>query len=137
MRWQAAETLGEIGDVRAIKPLINTLNDENNGVRSNSMISLVKIGKPTVELLINALKDKEWQMRGHAAETLGEIGNLRAVKELISTLNDENPWVRMSAANALGNIGDARAVEPLKNILNDKNHDVQITAANALEKLSR
>ena len=95
VRWQAAETLGEIGDVRAIKPLINILKDENNGVRSNSIISLVKIGEPAVELLINALKDKEWQMKGHAAETLGEIGDVNAVIPLISTLKDENPWVRM------------------------------------------
>ena len=137
VRWQAAETLGEIRDLRAIKPLINTLNDENNGVRSNSIIALVKIGEPTVELLINVLTDKEGQIRGQAAETLGEIGDLRAVIPLISTLKDENPWVRMTAVNALGNIGDARAVEPLQNVLNDENYDVQMTAAIAIEKLPR
>ena len=137
VRWQAAEILGEIGDIRAIKPLINILNDENNGVRSNSIIALVKIGEPTVELLINTLKEKEWQMRGQAAETLGEIRDVRAVIPLISTLKDENPWVRMTAANALGNIGDARAVKPLQNVLNDEDNDVQMTAAIALEKLSK
>ena len=46
VRWYSAEILGEIGDIRSIEPLINLLNDKNNGVQSNSIIALVKIGKP-------------------------------------------------------------------------------------------
>ena len=50
IRWYAAEILGEIGDIHSIKPLIELLNDKNNGVQSNSSIALIKIGKPGVEI---------------------------------------------------------------------------------------
>jgi len=135
VRWHAAETLGETGDIQAVEPLINALNDENNGVRSNSTIALVNIGEPAVKKLINALKDKEWHIRSNAAETLGELGDTRAVEPLINALNDENSWVRQSAASALGNIGDTRAEEPLKKASNDEDNEVQKIATKALIRI--
>ena len=100
-RWHAAETLGEIGDIQAVEPLIKALNDENNGVRSNSMIALVNIGEPAVEMLINALKDKKCPIRSNAAEALGEIGDTRAVKPLIKALTDEDSEIQKIATKAL------------------------------------
>ena len=97
VRWHSAEILGEIKDDRAVKPLINALNDKNNGVISNSIIALCEIGEPAVEILINALKDGEWRLRWHSAEILGEIKDDRAVKPLTDVLNDENNDVRMAA----------------------------------------
>ena len=101
VRWHAAETLGEIGDIPAVEPLIKALNDENNGVRSNSMIALVNIGEPAVEMLINALKDKKCPIRSNAAEALGEIGDTRAVKPLIKALTDEDSEIQKIATKAL------------------------------------
>jgi len=101
VRWHAAETLGEIGDIQAVEPLIKALNDENNGVRSNSMIALVNIGEPAVEMLINALKDKKCPIRSNAAEALGEIGDTRAVKPLIKALTDEDSEMQKIATKAL------------------------------------
>ncbi len=104
VRWHSAEILGEIKDDRAVKPLINALNDKNNGVISNSIIALCEIGEPAVEILINALKDGEWRLRWHSAEILGEIKDDRAVKPLTDVLNDENNDVRMAATKALERI---------------------------------
>ena len=101
VRWHAAETLGEIRDIQAVEPLIKALNDENNGVRSNSMIALVNIGVPAVEMLINALKDKKCPIRSNAAEALGEIGDTRAVKPLIKALTDEDSEIQKIATKAL------------------------------------
>jgi len=104
VRWHSAEILGEIKDDRAVKPLINALNNKNNGVISNSIIALCEIGEPAVEILINALKDGEWRLRWHSAEILGEIKDDRAVKPLTDVLNDENNDVRMAATKALERI---------------------------------
>ena len=104
VRWHTAEILGEIKDDRAIKPLINALKDENNGVISNSIIALCEIGKPAVKILINALKSGEWRVRWHTAEILGEIKDDRAVKPLTDALNDENSDVRRAATKALERI---------------------------------
>jgi HEAT repeat protein len=104
VRWYSAEILGEIKDDRAVKPLIKALNDENNGVRSNSIIALIEIGEPAVEMLINALEDVNWRVRLHSAEILGEINDDRAVKPLTETLNDDNNDVRRAADSALERI---------------------------------
>ncbi len=48
-----------------------------------------------------------------AAETLGKIGDRRAVAPLISLLSDNHKWVRCAAARALGDLGDRRALGPL------------------------
>jgi len=84
-RWEAAESLGNIGDNKA------------------------------VHILIETLKDKKLYVRWKAAEALGEINDYRAVEPLIEVLNDKaEDWsVRKNAAEALGKIGDNRAVEPL------------------------
>ena len=106
VRWYITEILGEIGDVRGIKPLIKLLNDENNGVQSNSVIALVKIGKPGVEILIDNLNSKEWHIREHVAEILGEIGDKRGVEPLKNLINDENDDVRSSVKVALEKINN-------------------------------
>jgi len=97
--------LGEIGDTRAVEPLIQVLEDKDRDVR------LV------------------------AARVLGGMGDTRAVEPLIQLLEDEDRGVRMSAARALGRIGDKRAVEPLTNALEDEDSLVQDAVKDALEEI--
>jgi HEAT repeat protein len=82
-RWQAAQALGELGDSRAIEPLMAALEDDNQWVR------IV------------------------AVEALGLLGAQEATEYLISSLEDDSMWVRRASVVALGQVGDARAVEPL------------------------
>lgn len=138
IRAEAADSLGETGDERAVHPLIDALKDENKHVRKVAAEALGKIGdKQAVEPLIAALKDKEGHVRETATSALGKIGDLRAVEPLIVALKDI--YARGNAAEALGNIGDARAVEPLidelKNrfIIGDSEDRVKI--AEALAKI--
>ena len=69
-------------------------------------------------VLIAVLKDNNANVRGSAAEALGQIGAV-AVEPLIAVLKDKDVNVRKSAAEALGQIGDTRAVEPLITMLKD------------------
>jgi len=71
VRQAAAKTLGKIGDLRAVVPLIA------------------------------ALEDLDARVRAAAAKALGEIGDPCAVEPLIAALNDEETDVRCAAANAL------------------------------------
>ncbi|MGH9425032.1 MAG: HEAT repeat domain-containing protein, partial [Terriglobia bacterium] len=52
-------------------------------------------------------------VRQAAAQTLGQIGDPKAVESLVVALSDENLRVCGAAAEALGKTGDARAIEPL------------------------
>jgi HEAT repeat protein len=134
---EAAGALGEIGDARAVEPLIAALKDKNSGIRYGAAGALGEIGDArAVEPLIAALKDKHPVVRETAAEALGEIGDARAVEPLIAALKDKGPGVLEKAAEALGEIGDARAVEPLIAALKDKHPVVREKAAEALEKIT-
>lgn len=78
IRSKAAVALGDLGDRRAVEPLIQALNDEDEEVR--------------------------WE----AADALGKIRDERAVDPLIRALNDEHEDVRSSAAEALNEIDGER-----------------------------
>lgn len=97
--------------------------------------SLVKIGKPVVELLIRKLRDENSTLRSRVAETLEKIGDPQAVGPLIKVLEDESGSVRSSAVRALGGIGDRSAVEPLIKVLEDKDDYVIANAALALGEI--
>jgi HEAT repeat protein len=79
---------------------------------------LIKIGKPAVNYLIQALEDEDYpfRIRRGIAKVLGDIGPdaKEAVPNLIKVLeNDPDAEARDNAAFALGNIGDRRAVDAL------------------------
>jgi len=115
---QAARTLGELGDRRAVKPLIATLEDEyHSPLRHDGEAALEKLGDAAVEPLIVALKDDKYEVRSIAACVLGTLGDRRAVEPLILALKDKNQTVRRNAAKALGLLGEAQAVEPLVAVL--------------------
>lgn len=74
-------------------------------------------------------------IRGRAAQTLGLIGDTRAVEPLIQTLSDADRWVRMTAAWALGRLGDTRAVNNLIQALDDEDWLVRTEASRALGRI--
>ncbi len=127
MRRAAAETLGQIGDPRAVEPLIAALRDD--GVRMAAIEALGQIRDPrAVEPLAAALNDREYSCREAAAEALGKIGDPRAIEPLVAALRH----TASPAAAALAQIGDPRVVEPLIAALGDKDRDVRKVAATVL-----
>jgi len=139
VRGNAAIALRNIGDSRAVEPLIRALGDADSYVRQNAAEALGKIGEPTVEPLIRTLIEGSNDVRGNAAQALGTIGDSRAVEPLIRALGDSDWRVLWNAARALGKIGDPRAVEPLIQLLRDPliegRDPVRRAIRRALEKL--
>ena len=134
VQYEAAEALGNLGDEKAIGPLITALKrDEFSGVRWKAAEALSKIGNPAVEPLIATLQYPDDDVRWKAAIALGEIGNPDAVEPLIQLLSDDDRFVRSRAAHALSMIGDA-AVGPLIHALQKGDPGVRWGAAMALGK---
>jgi HEAT repeat protein len=138
VRKNAATSLGRIGDERALKPLLNALNDDDIDVRRHAIGALVKMKSKAVKPLLKKLYDPDWQTRAIAAESLGRIGNKKAVQPLIKALSDgrfrdENRYVRGKAAEALGRIGDKSAVKYLEGALDEKYIFVRKRAQEALD----
>jgi HEAT repeat protein len=124
VRQAAARALGELGDVRAVGPLIAALKDEDSRTHKAAAKALGEIGDPAIERLIAALEDKDPPTREAAARALGELGDARAVDPLIAALENEDSGTRRAAAKALGEIGDPRAAVPLAVALFDKDEVV-------------
>jgi HEAT repeat protein len=126
VRWQAAIALGEIGSHEAVAPLLHGLEDPDKYVRYGSAISLAKNGsQPTGDAeqawyyaamqdwdrlramgshalspLYNLLRDTDRDVRVHAVQVLGDIGNREAGPALIRSLGDADRQVRWEAALA-------------------------------------
>jgi HEAT repeat protein len=164
MRQGAAEALGKIGDPKAVDALINALKDEEWFMRHRAAEALgkigwkpkdneekawylvanrdyesLKLGKHSVDPLINALKDEDENVRKWAVGALGKIGDPKAVDPLINALNDDVNSVRKWAAEALREIGDVRAVEPLIQAISSRElvENVRVSIAEALGMLHR
>ncbi|PSB49268.1 hypothetical protein C7B67_17055 [filamentous cyanobacterium Phorm 6] len=114
-RWQAAESLGEIGKdhlvaISALVELIRTSQDEDT--RRKSAESLGKIGKNhpvAISALVELIRNSgDEYTRWQATESLGKIGTdhpeaISALVELIRNSGDED--TQWQAADSLGKIG--------------------------------
>jgi HEAT repeat protein len=138
VRGRALQALIHIGQP-AIKPLVKTIEsgDEALVTRWMAARTLVSIGEPAVEELIIALDHPAWDVRLRTAETLGQIGDPRAVKPLTRLLDDQVAYVRERAAETLGQIGDPRAVKPLVSLLDDPDAHVRMQSKDAIAKIGR
>lgn len=110
-----AETLGNIGDTRAVEPLIDALCQSEDEFEEEVIEeALVKIGKPAVEPLIKALQQEdELYCRWGLAKVLGDIGDGRAVEPLTELLEDEDDDedVREAVKKALEEIKSKKATK--------------------------
>ena len=102
------ERIDEVFDtLRAVEEL-----SEREEARMSTVINLLPIGRPSVEILIEYLEDDDWLVREAAADLLGKIGDVRAVEPLMQRLRvDKDTGVKELAMKSLGLIGDARPAQ--------------------------
>ncbi len=118
VRDVAVETLKKLGAIRErIDGALNALREvegasEREEARMSTVIELLGIGRPSVEILIEYLEDDDWLVREAAADLLGKIGDVRAVEPLMNRLaHDKDTGVKELSIKALGLIGDARPTQ--------------------------
>jgi HEAT repeat protein len=144
MRKGAAHVLGCIKDPRAVKPLIEVLNDDYVGAKAAWALDRIPPWKenPAVKEAIPRLielanNNREELVRLRAVEALAASGDPRAVKPLISALKDKgNSSIRCKAANGLEALKDEEAVGPLIDAWRtDTSGDLKQSAVLALDKI--
>ncbi|CAG0958152.1 hypothetical protein ANRL3_00690 [Anaerolineae bacterium] len=137
----AAKALGNIGDRRAVEPLIRAL--DGPGRHLHMVEALAKLGdpravEPLLVLLRKSRSDSSYDA-GHylnaSIEALGSLKDRRAAGDLVPLLKKGDWYVKGIAARALGKIGDAGAVEPLIAGLCDNDANLQENAAIALGEI--
>jgi HEAT repeat protein len=128
----------QIGDTRAFEPLVRRLQDEDVAVCQHAIKALSEIDPAAaVEPIGALLKHEKESMRSTAAQTLGELGDKRAVDLLIETVRNrsESKYVLAPAATALGDLSDPRAIEFLVPLSTSGDYFVREPAQEALSKL--
>jgi len=114
-RRRAAFALGEIGDARAVEPLIAAVRTDRTNVRIGAARALGDLKDPrAIEALIEALID-DWGFEHVAAKALGKIGDPRAIEPLIAAITRKDKYsnLRSAAAEALDLIEPAWRNSPL------------------------
>lgn len=119
IRQFTAYLLGQAGDVRAVEPLIDALQDAHVGVRGAAANALGTIGQPdAIPYLRPLLKDTHQQLVVWAAFALTRLGDDH-FDLLVDALNADEVEVRRSAILALRQLGDQRAIGPLLALMGD------------------
>jgi len=147
IRSKAAQALGEIGDARAMEPLLSSLRDGDRNMRWQAGEALEELGwvpkneveritslvamrrwdelvnaqEPFIRALLTAYEKADWRLIPYPLAALWEIGK-PAVPTLVDTLKDKSASraARGVAGQALGGIDDPRGIEALVAFYIDK-----------------
>ncbi len=119
VRISAAEALGEIGDEKTVPMLVEALGTTKDKRFSSAILkSLGSIGgEVSRDMLIGYLKKGPENLRMHAIQSLGVIGDNIAVGPLVGLLDDRT--MSVFVAEALGEIGTPEVVDPLLSMLKE------------------
>jgi HEAT repeat protein len=118
VRKTAVEAIVSTGGEGVVTGLIRALSAQDNaGMRNSAIEALIRIGSPTVDTLLPALRTPDPDVRKFIVDILGDIGDVRAVPDLIKMLGDVDDNIRIASAEALGKLRDPRAVDALLSCL--------------------
>lgn len=105
VRQCAALGLAEKADEAATESLVRALNDEDVMVCNLAAHALVKIGKPAVPSLIEAVRDESQAVRIHAIRALAEIKDYRAIPVLMQVIEEDSAALGYWAKEGLERLG--------------------------------
>jgi HEAT repeat protein len=106
-RSAAAEALGQLGDPRAVEPLLAALKDESLTLRISVLAALGTLhDKRGMDAIVATLKDPNERLRLAAVQTLGQMREEAEAAPLLErTLKeDPPPQLRQAAGWALDNL---------------------------------
>lgn len=127
----AIESLVAIGLPELPWPYVR-LGDPNYEMRCAAAEVLVQLGPNAVDVLCELLRSRNANARALAAETLGRIGDRRAVTPLCAVLSVGDNQLVVVAAEALCRIRDPRASGPLCAVLSRQDAKARSAAIQAL-----
>ena len=136
-RLKAAEALGNLGDLRGVRPLMNALCDPDAEIRGRAALSLGLLGDhKAFGSLVVALEDPVFEVKRRAAEALSVLKPGGAVLPLTELAKSPDPGSRTLAVTVLGDFEDDGAVRALLVALNDAHPGVKSAALSSLLKLA-
>ena len=105
VRQCAALGLAVKADESATQPLVKALSDKDSMVGNLAMNALVKIGKPSVPVLIECVKDESQSAHILALRALAEIRDHRAIPVMMQVMDEESVLLQHWAKEGLERLG--------------------------------
>lgn len=105
VRQCAALGLALKPDASATEALIAALDDEDSMVHSLAVNALVKLGKPAVPALIEAVKTGSRSVRVHGLRALAEIRDHRAIPLMMKVMEEDSALLQHWAKEGLDRLG--------------------------------
>ena len=122
LRVLATTALGLTRNAAAVTPLMRLLTDSHPKVQANAARSLGAIGNERATMaLATMLADPVTRapVRHAVAESLGRLGDPKAVAILLQATGETEPQIRKAAIVSLGQLKDPRAVRVLALLTRD------------------
>ena len=126
---RAIQFMGEIRNPKTVDLLLTIFTSRSSvyecpAIKSYTAIALGNFSghSEVIDPLIAAIHDEEPLVREASVQSLGKIGNAKAVPHLIPLLQSPSLAMRLSAIKALESIGDPQAIPYLEAIA-DKDSD--------------
>jgi HEAT repeat protein len=137
---QAADALGELGDRRALLPLVTLSIDDDSPAADAAVTAVGRLGgMEALAALQSLLPQDEATKRSPRADRRGTAQHKEAASERFAALSvliaDPAPEVRAAALMALGGLDDPRGIGLAVAGLRDDDPGVRSVAAGALGKL--
>jgi len=131
------ESLGEIGDPRAQRPLLDLVQHPSLEVRLAALHALRGIvDERAAEPLVNLLRDRSRRLRLVVIDYLGRLGSRLAVPRLIELARSSDRAVAREAVHALSRCRDERAVPVLIRLLSHNDRSLRRMSAQALARIA-
>jgi len=136
--------LGKLGDRRALEPIINVFqNTKSEQIRISAACGLALLGDANIiDFLIASLKYKYPTTVCSVAESLGKLGDKRAINPLIDLLNHTEKYAHLkkyvvqAVCQALVDLKAFQAVQPLISSLRYADREVRGYIIKALENIT-
>lgn len=110
VRSGAALALGELKAEAAVEALAHLLTTDPSACGNHAADALAKIGSPSAQVLIKAMKQEDARVRRRAAKALIPVESHKAIPVLFEALEDESYMVRHYAEEALRRMGVGQMV---------------------------
>ena len=134
-RWWAARALAEVGGDESMLLLIDALSDRESDVRACAALALGRLEDGAAAPSLAARLADESAFVASIAADALSMIGEPAVSALAEKLDDGEPHVRLLAVRALGRIKSQSAIGPLFGVLEDSSYLVRYYAQEALEAL--
>lgn len=132
-RYVIAAALGESGDKRVIRVLIESLADPDWTIRKSATMALAEIGNNAVDLMLEYLRGPNEDIRDGCLRALVKTGNngLQRLFDEIVRMDDNHRFLIRKSIVKIG----SRVVEPLMRLFKLKNPEILAFSASALGEI--